>query len=193
MSLSSRITPQAILFTAILLTASSLVRSQTCRNANGGSTPRIGVCNWIEQCQGAALTPPPGNCTTGQICCIAENALNIAANQVLTKAIFLRLVSDTPRNNFLYDYIVQSMQLAGVSVGTGQARDSFKIAAYLSQIVGESDYFKKLESNVLNDPDNDPLLGNNQTGDGRFFQGRGAILVRGRENYEIANKSTSLS
>ena len=61
-----------------------------------------------------------------------------------------------------------------------------RLSAYLSTLIGESDYFKDLESKV-NDNDND--FGNQNVGDGLLYRGRGAILIRGKDNYILANKS----
>jgi predicted chitinase len=58
--------------------------------------------------------------------------------------------------------------------------------------MGETNYFKELESKV-NDPDFNEDLGNNATRDGSNFRGRGGIWLRGKTNYILANSKLSSS
>lgn len=174
----------------VVITASllSLTSCEICTNRYGAAN--TGVCQLIVNCQGAALV---GNCTiANHVCCIPNpgQVPNVPSNIKLTRSVFLRLVPNTPRNDFLYYFIVSSMQTAGLLTGS---YSDHKVAAYLSQLVGESDYFRNLESNIYDDPDFDPILGNNQIGDGENFLGRGGILLRGRTNYLLANNSRTLS
>ena len=79
----------------------------------------------------------------------------------------------------MYFYFVESLAYA-------QIQSEFQLAAYLAQLVGETDYFKAIDSSQA-ESDFDSQLGNNQTGDGVKFRGRGAILLRGRTNYYLAS------
>ena len=45
--------------------------------------------------------------------------------------------------------------------------------------------FKAIESTVLEN-DNNPSIGNTEKGDGTKYRGRGAILIRGKANYNLA-------
>lgn len=136
----------------------------------------VGECKSVDQCAGAVLR---GNCSGSSICCIRDNAKTDTQNSIITKNIFLKLVNNTVRNNALYSYFAESMNLA-------QINTEYKAAAYFSQLVGESDFFRNLESGLI-DSDSDNDLGNNVTGDGTKYQGRGAILLRGKTNYLLAN------
>ena len=169
---------------AYFATCLSLANSQACVNKYGSQN--TGQCQGVDECRGAALI---GNCPSSQICCIQDTNPQpaVPANMKLTKNMFLKLVGSTTRNDYMYNYVAASMQTAGVLANDHQ------IAAYLSQLVGESNYFRNLESNVLDDPDVDEILGNNQAGDGTRFLGRGGILVRGRDNYRLANICATLS
>lgn len=174
-------------FVAVTASLLGLGRCETCINRFGSEN--VGTCRLVDDCRGAALV---GNCSNSvEICCIPNpgQVPNVPANIKLTRSMFFRLVPNTPRNDFLYYFITASMETAGLLRG---AYSDHKIAAYLSQIVGESNYFKNLESDGYNDPDFDPLLGNNQAGDGIKFLGRGGILLRGRTNYLLANNSKTL-
>ena len=65
---------------------------------------------------------------------------------------FTKLVGNSNRNQYLYNYVAASMGSAGLLTGSNSAH---KIAAYFSQIVGETNYFRNIESNVTDDSDND--------------------------------------
>jgi len=129
---------------------------------------------------GAALA---STCTTqGHICCVPEpdKAPKEVANQIITKAIFLKIAGNTIRNNALYRYFTESVTLAGI-------RTEYQIAAYLAQLIHETDYFRQIESSVLENDENS-LLGNSLPGDGTLFRGRGGILLRGRSYYQKAKE-----
>ncbi len=141
----------------------------------------VGTCQNISVCTGVAVKS--SNCsTTGFVCCIEElhtepHFLN--ENPILTRDIFLKIVGNTSRNRAMYFYFVESLAYA-------QIQSEFQLAAYLAQLVGETDYFKAIDSSQA-ESDFDSQLGNNQTGDGVKFRGRGAILLRGRTNYYLAS------
>jgi predicted chitinase len=97
---------------------------------------------------------------------------------------FLKLAGNTTRNSFLYNYFVESMNRASIA-------NQYRAAAYFATLVGESNFFKDLESKIT-DPDINIDLGNDATGDGSNFRGRGAILVRGKQNYMLANSRLGL-
>lgn len=125
-----------------------------------------------------------GNCSeAGFICCIEESIppQTYVENSVLTRDMFLKVAGNNTRNRALYFYFVESLADA-------QIKSKYQIAAYLAQLIGETDYFKAIES-VQTEDDFNPLIGNNQTGDGAKFRGRGGILIRGRANYNLASNS----
>ena len=114
----------------------------------------VGECMEIDVCTGAALA---GNCSQSQTCCVADVASpDVVENFYLTKEIFLKIVGNTTRNSALYAYLVESMNIAEVQT-------PFQVAAFVSQLIGETDFFKKIESLQL-ESDFDTALGNNQTG-----------------------------
>ena len=134
-----------------------------------------GNCKSVDDCTGAALA---GNCAkSGLICCIAETSPppNKVENKMITKEIFLRIAGNTLRNQGIYNYFVESLEMANITT-------EYQAAAFLSQLIGESKYFKSMESS-----------GNNATGDGLKYRGRGAILLRGKTNYQLANNKLGLS
>jgi predicted chitinase len=138
-----------------------------------------GVCSGIDECQGAAFL---GNCSnTKQICCMEEKVFSFPANSIITKQIFLKITGNTPRNSFLYNYFSESMQLAKINT-------KYQASAYLSQLIGETDYFRSIES-PKPEPDYSGLIGNTVVGAGSTYRGRGAILLRGLLNYQLANAS----
>lgn len=174
-----------------LLALLSQAFAQSCTNRYGNSNS--GRCLGVDECRGAALAPSSGNCANqNHICCVEDNnpKPSFPSNIKLTKSMFMKLVGNSARNEYLYDYVAASMNSAGLLSGSNS---NYKIAAYLSQIVGETNSLRNLESSVIDDGDMDPYLGNTQSGDGIRFMGRGGILLRGRENYLEANSSRTLS
>ena len=148
-----------------------------CKSRYGGQQ-LSGVCSSFESCAGAVLE---GDCkAAGQVCCVKETVTTPkTADPRITKTLFLKLVGNTARNQVLYHFFADSLASAGLN-------NDYKKSAYLAQLVDESDYFRRLESGII-DRDTDPALGNNQAGDGSRFQGRGGIHLRGRSNYQLAN------
>jgi len=157
------------------------IQSIPCTN-DYGKIKYNGTCKSVDECTGAAFK---GNCQN-LICCIPEitNQPN-QADGLITKAIFLKIAGNTTRNAALYGFFVQSLKTANIN-------DQYKAAAYFSTLIGESNFFRELESKV-NDQDVNADLGNNASGDGLLYRGRGAILVRGKTNYQLAESKLKLN
>jgi hypothetical protein len=158
----------------------SVVYSNSC-TSKYGKNKLEGECKPVDDCTGAALA---GDCArSDDICCIEDKEAPILPeNPRFTKSVYEKLVGKTKRNSAIYNYIVESMRLADID---GRFED-FKIAAYLATLVGESFYFKNLESRII---DTD---GQNETW-AEWYQPRGGILLRGRDNYVLANQATNYS
>jgi len=142
----------------------------------------LGTCIKLDYCTGGVIAS--NNCSTGLACCVKDIDLPVAsrvAHQILTKKIFLEIVGDTTRNEAIYHYVVESL-------GRAEIVTEYQIAAYLSQLIGETNFFRQIESSIL-EKDFNEVIGNNQTGDGKRFRGRGGILLRGRDNYARAQNS----
>ncbi len=139
-----------------------------------------GSCISIDHCTGGVIAS--NNCSTGLACCVEDKQQpsSFAVKHLLTKEIFLKIAGDTTRNDGMYYYVVESLILANVET-------EYQIAAYLSQVLGETRFFKSFESSIV-DTDVDSVLGNDRIGDGTRFRGRGGILLRGRGNYALAQK-----
>ena len=145
----------------------------------------IGICMDINSCVGAAIASL--NCTDSNFatCCVPERdkAPIEVESKHISKELFLNISGNTTRNDAIYRYFAESLKLANITSG-------YQIAAYLSQIIDETDYFKKIET-IIKENDINYLLGNNQTGDETRFRGRGGILLRGRKNYELVHNANS--
>ncbi len=147
-----------------------------------GSAKHSGICMPVDQCTGAALI---GNCTDS-ICCIEDTPnSNPYPNSIIKKELFLKLAGNTPRNNYLYSYFAEGLELS-------QINTPYRAAAYFATLLSETNYFRDLESKS-NDADINIELGNNQTGDGKLYRGRGAILLKGKTNYILANSKLNIS
>lgn len=171
---------KTLLFLNLILIFLENVHLQpSCLNDYGRNNYR-GVCMDVNDCTGAALS---GNCTSGNnqntlVCCIQDTSLTINEHSLITKSLFLKLVGNTTRNNAMYNYFVESMNLANIS-------NEYRAAAYFATLVGESGYFRMLESSVA-DNDYDADIGNDGFGDGSVYRGRGGILLHGKFNYLLA-------
>jgi len=168
----------------VSLTLCKTIKSQTNCNNDNGVEIYNGTCKLVEECTGAALK---GNCLNSFVCCITDikPPPNVPENSFVNKRTFLKLVGDTVRNSALYNHFAQSLIDA-------EAFNQYRAAAYFATLVGETNYFKELESKV-DDPDFNVDLGNNATGDVSNFRGRGGILLRGKTNYILANSKLSSS
>jgi len=100
-------------------------------------------------------------------------------HKLISKEQFLEIAGNTSRNSALYRYFSESLNLANVTT-------VYQVAAYLAQLIDETSYFRKIES-IIMETDVNAGIGNNQTGDGVAFRGRGGVLLRGRRNYFLAN------
>ncbi len=169
------------IFSTLVLIVTLLLREsfeQSCDSKYDSSMS--GKCIEIDLCTGAALASH--NCTIStQTCCIDDinQQPNVQESELITRNAFLSIVGDTVRNRAFYNFFVQSMNDAGII-------SKYQAAAFLSQIIGETKYFKSIESLNLED-DFNAKLGNNKTGDGIIYRGRGSILLRGRFNYGFAD------
>jgi len=167
-----------LIFTLILTVYLKNSQSTSCTN-DYGNKKYEGTCKYVDECSnGAAFKSIQcQNQASSFICCVPENtAQPNLKDDIITKPLFLKLSGNTTRNSALYGFFVQSMQTAKIN-------DQYKAAAYFSTLLGESNFFRELESKV-NDQDFNADLGNNATNDGLLYRGRGAILVRGKTNYQ---------
>jgi len=144
---------------------------------NNSTTKQNATCSMVSDCKGAAFSTY--DCPVLQICCVQDPYSSSATSSIITKAIFLKIAGNTTRNDWIYNYFSESMPLAEIN-------DENRAAAYLSQLIGETDYFKSIESSRP-EKDIDTSIGNNKSGDGSLYRGRGGILLRGRTNYELAS------
>ena len=62
-------------------------------------------------------------------------------NSFIKKRVFLKLVGDTVRNDALYNHFAKSLTDAEIF-------NQYRAAAYFATLVGETNYFKELESKV---------------------------------------------
>lgn len=138
-------------------------------------------CKEANECVGAILS---GRCNyVGLVCCFEDSKPpEIEENQLITQEKFLSLFGQSTRVESMYNWFVESIELAKIS-----PNDPRQLAAYLAQIVDESNTFLNFESSYL-DANNDYLLGNYIDKDGEIYRGRGAIYIRGRANYDAANR-----
>ncbi len=147
-----------------------------CRSKFDLTSDMVGTCMTIESCTGAAIT---SDCGQGLICCVSDVKPDYNENSLISQETFLKIVGNTQRNAELYYHFAASLESAEI-------KNEFQLAAYLSQLIGETDYFRSIESTQV-EKDIDPTIGNNKTGDGLTFRGRGGILLRGKNNYFLAN------
>ncbi len=149
-----------ILLLILSLVLLQVIETQAAQSCSGTyERSLIGICIRIEDCEGAVIG---GNCVSGLKCCVPEpSPITEASNSILTKNKFLKIIGNTTRNNFLYSYLVNAMEKANV-------RTEFQIAAFLSQLMGETDNFKSIESSQLED-DYDISIGNINPGEQKNF------------------------
>lgn len=171
------------LSTTTSTTTTTKIPGPICFSKYDHNKDMIGVCQNVDSCTGAAIS---GNCSLpNHVCCVPEpvEPIEEKSNNIITKARFLKIVGDTIRNRAIYRYFTESLDLAGITT-------EYQIAAYLSQLISETDYFKKIESTIIEN-DNNSIIGNNQVNDGTAFRGRGGILLRGRTAYDLAQRANS--
>lgn len=164
----------------ILLLVLSLIygADSTCFSSFGKNRLK-GTCQFVSDCQGAAFI---GDCIYKKLCCIPEKKLITHSNSIITKDLFLKMVGSTPRNEWLYDYFSESMELAEINT-------NYKAAAYFSQLIDETNKFENLES-IYPEYDKDSSIGNDNYDDGSIYRGRGAIYLRGKSNYKLVYNIT---
>ncbi|CAF0917121.1 unnamed protein product [Brachionus calyciflorus] len=134
-----------------------LISAQKCKNQYG-KNKYDGECMEVSACTGAALI---SNCPgVNRVCCIADNKPSSFEYTLLKKSIFLKTFGNTTRNNVIYHYLVESIQAS-------QKNTEYKLAAYISQLAGETKTFEQLE-------------------------GRGGIYLKGKKNYELAQTALKI-
>lgn len=148
-----------------------------------GNNKLNGSCSLIDECQGAAFIS--SNCSQKDYTCCIQDTNSTKINKTLiSKEIFLKIAGNTPRNGWIYGHFSDSLDYSGAKIDT-----VYKASFYLSQLLDETNYFRSIESSKP-EKDIDKDIGNNGTGDGSLYRGRGAILLRGKLNYQLAtNKS----
>ncbi|CAF0813157.1 unnamed protein product, partial [Brachionus calyciflorus] len=158
-----------------------LISAQKCKNLFG-KTKYDGECMEVRSCTGAALS---GDCTASNlICCIADVKPSTFESSLLKKSTFLTTFGNTTRNNVIYHFLAESIQASKIN-------NEYQLAAYLSQLVGETQTFEQLESKT-NESDLDSSIGNSEPGDGSLYRGRGAIYLKGKKNYELAQTALKI-
>jgi len=146
-----------------------------------------GTCQTKESCTGATLL---GICkTTSYICCLndTDSNINYPENTFLPLSVYRKLVGNSTRATSLYRVFSRALTEARVAT-------CHQAAAFLSMVQGETSNLM-LFHELLKDSfkfDFDANLGNNQTGDGARYEGKGAILLRGRANYHLASNITGI-
>ena len=173
------------LFFASLLLAIN-IREIACSNSTNEpvtvcqtASSLSGLCSQLDECTGAVFRAP-NECVGQQVCCIDDDVKpSYKENALFTRDMFLKVVGNTTRSRELYYYLIEAFGYAGIE-------GEYQIAAFVAQVVGETNFLKGLEAEQV-EKDFDGQLGNNQTGDGVKFRGRGAILLRGRSDYFLAN------
>jgi hypothetical protein len=147
-----------------------------------------GTCMPVANCLGATLTEICKD--SNQVCCIndPDSTLVYNPNTLIPQDKYLKLIGDTPRNRHLYPLFLRSLDEAGIT-------KCHQVAAYLSQLKGETSDFKFFEENskLSSSFDFDSSIGNNAINDGTMYRGRGAILLRGKGNYKNASLSIDSS
>lgn len=177
-----------MLVTIVLLIASlssPLVLSASLCTNQFGTNKHYGTCQLIDECTGAAFI---SNCSgSNVVCCVQDQTADLSGveDSKLDKSLFFKLLANTTRNRAMYSYFVLSMMDADVSTSENYI---YRRAAYLAQLVGESDAFRTLESSQ-SDSDYDPELGNDQPEDGINYRSRGVIRLRGKSNYNYVDKN----
>ena len=151
--------------------------SLACKNLHGNDKFN-GTCTFVDECTGAALR---GSCiNTNHVCCIKDTPSTYTPkNPIINLGLFIKVVGNTPRNNALYNWFAEALEISQINTPN-------RAAAFLATLAGETNNFRDLES-PINDADD--VFGNSAPGDGSLFRGRGAILVRGKDNYISANNS----
>ena len=167
-----------IYITFLLVLSVHLQNENNCFNEYG-TKKYIGQCMALNDCTGGAFQ---GNCSnSNNVCCVKDpsNSSYTPLNPIINLGLYLKLAGNTTRNRALFEYFAESLVLSNIS-------NPNRAAAFFATLIGESNYFREIES-TINDADDN--FGNTNAGDGLLYRGRGAILVRGKDNYILANKS----
>ena len=168
----------------ICLLNNYVAESQKCF-PNFGVNNTLGTCSAVDECRGAALI---GTCSKSLICCINDTS-STGSSDLITRDIFLKVAGNTTRNEWLYGHFVDSLK--PILINNNKGENINRVAAYLSQLLGETDFFRSIES-PIKEKDIDTNIGNNKSGDGSLYRGRGAILLRGRLNYRLATDKSGI-
>lgn len=141
-----------------------------------------GTCQFVSDCKGGAFVSI--NCTKTQICCVRDPEENVPVPNGPTYVqfslkLFLNLATDTLRTRALYPLFAKALDDSKIN-------SCHSAAVFFSQLAGETKLFTEFESDKSG-KDFDSLIGNDQVGDGSKYRGRGAIHLRGKSVYQVAN------
>ncbi|EOM75312.1 glycoside hydrolase family 19 protein [Rhodococcus rhodnii] len=110
------------------------------------------------------------------------------APQLLTVEQLTAIVPFIPHEN-----AVAYIEPLNRALAKAQIDNPFRIAAFISQLVVESDSFRTFEEYASGAAyEGRADLGNTQAGDGQRYKGRGAIQVTGRHNYQQVSDYTGI-
>jgi len=172
---------EILIFIIIEITLlSKTAKSEQVKCSNSfGKNKLNGTCSLVDVCQGAALIANL-DCSPKEICCLVDKN-STSTNRFISKEIFLKVTGNTSRNDWLYGHFSDSLDAAEINT-------EYRASAYLSQLLGETDFFRLIESDKP-----EKYVSRDIEDEGSIYRGRGAILLRGKSNYELASNSSEKS